>query len=171
MFGRIMMISVLFSLVGCDDGGTSKSLCENALGKLDSCGLMTDGPYDCRDFGSSAEDRCIANCILDANCTVIEDAMCNQVDGTTLEQCMDACDEGEEEFTCTDGVTIPMDWKCDGYDDCEDGSDEAGCPAPEMFDCGDGEQVPASYKCDGEADCQNGADEAGCPTYAKITCP
>ena len=40
----------------------------------------------------------------------------------------DCCadDENDEMFTCDNGDEIPMDWVDDGWDDCDDGSDEDG---------------------------------------------
>lgn len=32
------------------------------------------------------------------------------------------------DFMCADGSTVPGDYACDGEPDCEDGSDEVGCP-------------------------------------------
>lgn len=66
---------------------------------------------------------------------------------------------GGEPFLCTDGQTIPMDWKCDLEEDCSDGSDEADCM---YVMCGDGTQLPEAWRCDGEEDCNDGADEATC---------
>ena len=34
----------------------------------------------------------------------------------------------EDVWTCADGETIPYDYVCDGYDDCESGEDEVDCP-------------------------------------------
>nr|XP_045618855.1 uncharacterized protein LOC123770744 [Procambarus clarkii]XP_045618856.1 uncharacterized protein LOC123770744 [Procambarus clarkii]XP_045618857.1 uncharacterized protein LOC123770744 [Procambarus clarkii] len=33
-----------------------------------------------------------------------------------------------DKFTCTSGTCIHKEWQCDGQQDCEDGSDEVGCP-------------------------------------------
>ena len=42
----------------------------------------------------------------------------------------------ESEFQCSNKKCIPMRWRCDHDDDCDDGSDEQGC---KTYEC------PVSY--------------------------
>jgi len=92
-------------------------------------------------------------------------------------------------FRCLDGTCLPMSGRCNGVDQCGDGSDEQGCDAPYVdnvelqtgaaylavsdvcpvnynsdvfFPCGDGRCIEKLGLCNGIDNCGNGVDEAAC---------
>jgi len=73
-----------------------------------------------------------------------------------------------DEFSCKNGLCIPLEWSCDNVNDCYGGEDEKNChylhdcPRNTLM-CRSGECVPKEYKCDGRSDCIDGSDEHGCP--------
>jgi len=62
-------------------------------------------------------------------------------------------------YHCGD-TQIPRRAVCDGVVDCEDGSDEAECPAFVCHDCHD--VVDSNAVCNGVADCADESDEWNC---------
>ncbi len=74
------------------------------------------------------------------------------------------------QFTCqSDGQCIPLNWKCDGIEDCLDGSDELSIHCQNQclnqtktFQCSNGQCIDVLHRCDGISDCRDGSDEVNC---------
>ncbi|KAB0368366.1 hypothetical protein FD755_020132 [Muntiacus reevesi] len=83
--------------------------------------------------------------------------------------CLELLCRGGESFLCTSGVCIPRRLQCNGYNDCDDWSDEApcNCNPTEEHRCGDGRCIAIEWVCDGDHDCADKSDEVNCSCHSQ----
>ncbi|ELU16942.1 hypothetical protein CAPTEDRAFT_143359 [Capitella teleta] len=77
---------------------------------------------------------------------------------------LDACTS--EQFKCANGRCITNAYRCNGNNDCRDGSDEVtyACTS-EQFKCANGRCITNAYRCNGNNDCRDGSDEVTCELF------
>ncbi|KAI1238283.1 Atrial natriuretic peptide-converting enzyme [Lamprotornis superbus] len=70
---------------------------------------------------------------------------------------------GEKSFLCASGICIPGKLQCNGYNDCDDWSDEVHCNCSnDVFRCDTGKCLNYTFVCDGYDDCGDLSDEQNC---------
>ncbi|KAF7646507.1 hypothetical protein LDENG_00186960 [Lucifuga dentata] len=85
-----------------------------------------------------------------------------------MSTCTGGCKRGE--FLCRNGHCVSETMKCDGRDDCSDGSDESECKTSLVLPCSEsmyrcrnkGCISKMNPECDGEKDCEDESDEDSC---------
>ncbi|XP_053429225.1 MAM and LDL-receptor class A domain-containing protein 1 [Nycticebus coucang] len=89
-----------------------------------------------------------------------------------------------DQFSCIYTLQcVPLSGKCNGQEDCRDGSDEMGCflsPSPQLcgemeFQCATEKCIPSLLLCDGVSDCHFNEDESSCSNKScsngALVCP
>ncbi|XP_051271806.1 atrial natriuretic peptide-converting enzyme isoform X2 [Dicentrarchus labrax] len=70
---------------------------------------------------------------------------------------------GKDHFLCATGICVPQKLVCNGYNDCDDWSDETHCVCADgKFRCNTGRCVSPTLVCDGYDDCGDLSDELNC---------
>uniref|UniRef100_A0A3Q4IH70 Corin, serine peptidase n=1 Tax=Neolamprologus brichardi TaxID=32507 RepID=A0A3Q4IH70_NEOBR len=70
---------------------------------------------------------------------------------------------GKDHYLCATGICIPQKLVCNGYNDCDDWSDETHCVCADgEFHCNTGRCLSPALVCDGYDDCGDLSDELNC---------
>ncbi|KAI2643839.1 Atrial natriuretic peptide-converting enzyme [Labeo rohita] len=70
---------------------------------------------------------------------------------------------GSDHFLCATGICVPLKLVCNGYNDCDDWSDEADCTCSDgQYLCATGRCISSDLLCDGYDDCGDLSDEQNC---------
>uniref|UniRef100_H0WUQ7 Corin, serine peptidase n=1 Tax=Otolemur garnettii TaxID=30611 RepID=H0WUQ7_OTOGA len=149
--------------------------CSLAFPECINDGDDSRGLLPCRSFCESAKEGCEAVLGI-VNYTWPDFLKCsqfrNQTENSNISRvCFSPQQEngkqmlcgGGESFLCASGICIPGKLQCNGYNDCDDWSDEAHCNCSKnLFHCHTGKCLNYSLVCDGYDDCGDLSDEQNC---------
>uniref|UniRef100_A0A672UIJ1 Corin, serine peptidase n=1 Tax=Strigops habroptila TaxID=2489341 RepID=A0A672UIJ1_STRHB len=149
--------------------------CSLALPECISDGDDSQGLLPCRTFCEEAKEGCEPVLGM-VNASWPEFLKCSQFQNktendTTTRICFSPHQEkgkqslcgGEESFLCASGICIPGKLQCNGYNDCDDWSDEVHCNcSDDVFRCDTGKCLNYTFVCDGYDDCGDLSDEQNC---------
>ncbi|XP_048069099.1 SCO-spondin [Ursus arctos] len=149
--------------------------------------LLCDGIWDCPDGADEGPGHCPFPSLPTPPAGTLPgpSAGFGETAPTPLASTSPAPPCGPLEFRCGSGECAPRGWRCDGEEDCADGSDERGCAwpcAPHHAPCARGPHcVSPAQLCDGVPHCPDGSDEGpnacegmtapGGPNGTRVPCP
>ncbi|KAM8939509.1 atrial natriuretic peptide-converting enzyme [Pelodytes ibericus] len=149
--------------------------CSLALPECVSHGDESYTLLPCRSFCEAAQEGCEP--VLEmVNSSWPEFLRCSQfknktADNSTSRMCFSPLQEkgkqslcgDQDSFLCNNGICVPKKLMCNGYNDCDDWSDEVHCNCSEnLFRCNTGKCLNHSFVCDGYDDCGDLSDEQNC---------
>nr|XP_009935560.1 PREDICTED: atrial natriuretic peptide-converting enzyme [Opisthocomus hoazin] len=154
--------------------------CSLALPECISDGDDSQGLLPCRTFCEAAKEGCEPVLGM-VNASWPEFLRCSQFQNktendTTTRVCFSPHQEqgkqslcgGEESFLCASGICIPGKLQCNGYNDCDDWSDEVHCNcSDDVFRCNTGKCLNYTFVCDGYDDCGDLSDEQNCACHSQ----
>uniref|UniRef100_A0A663LZ37 Corin, serine peptidase n=1 Tax=Athene cunicularia TaxID=194338 RepID=A0A663LZ37_ATHCN len=153
--------------------------CSLALPECISDGDDSRDLLPCRTFCEAAKEGCEPVLGM-VNASWPEFLKCSQFQNetendTTTRVCFSPHQEegkqslcGEESFLCASGICIPGKLQCNGYNDCDDWSDEIHCNcSDDVFRCNTGKCLNYTFVCDGYDDCGDLSDEQNCACHSQ----